>query len=143
MINKTQEPKKIKIMISGRSVEVLAQKIGSHIWYQTEKGISSVEVEGAFASRKKRKSADSNSFQILAPMPGKITKVLTVEAGPAEPGQSLIVMEAMKMEYTLKSPSVRRVKKIHAKVGDQVALGQVLIDFEEESPAQSQGGERG
>jgi len=45
-------------------------------------------------------------------------------------GQVVLVMEAMKMEYTLKSEIDGKIQKIHAKVGDQVSLGQKLIEFE-------------
>jgi 3-methylcrotonyl-CoA carboxylase alpha subunit len=63
-------------------------------------------------------------------MPGKII-ALKVEAGAkVERGQALLVMEAMKMEHTIRAPADGVVEKIHYKVGEQVDEGIELIHFE-------------
>ncbi len=131
MTQNIQSPQKLLLSIDGQMTEVMAQKIGTKIWYQTAKGTFDIEIESAFSSRKSRQSLDSQSNQILSPMPGKITKVLVDVGAETSAGQGLIVMEAMKMEYTLKSPVIRKVKKILALVGQQVTLGQPLIEFDE------------
>ena len=46
-------------------------------------------------------------------------------------GQPLIVMEAMKMEHTIKAPAEGRIGKVRYAVGDQVEDGAELIVFEE------------
>jgi 3-methylcrotonyl-CoA carboxylase alpha subunit len=67
---------------------------------------------------------------LTAPMPGKII-ALKVEAGAkVERGQALLVMEAMKMEHTIRAPADGVVEKIHYKVGEQVDEGIELIHFE-------------
>jgi 3-methylcrotonyl-CoA carboxylase alpha subunit len=67
---------------------------------------------------------------LLAPMPGRIVAV-HVEAGQAvEPGTPLLVMEAMKMEYTINAPARGRVACWRCAVGDQVAAQAPLLDFE-------------
>ena len=64
-------------------------------------------------------------------MPGKITKVFVKEGQAVAIGEPLIVMEAMKMEYTLKSDLKTTVEKVLVKVDQQVVLGQLLVQLKE------------
>ncbi len=69
---------------------------------------------------------------VTAPMPGKVIAVL-VKAGTAvEKGTPLVILEAMKMEHTLLAPARGKVNEIRYAVGDQVAEGDALIEFETE-----------
>ncbi|HEV2530381.1 acetyl/propionyl/methylcrotonyl-CoA carboxylase subunit alpha [Phenylobacterium sp.] len=68
--------------------------------------------------------------QVRAPMPGKVTAV-SVKAGDAvTKGQTLLTLEAMKMEYALTAPFDGKLASLSAKVGDQVVEGQVLAVLE-------------
>jgi 3-methylcrotonyl-CoA carboxylase alpha subunit len=67
---------------------------------------------------------------IKAPMPGKILKVLVKEGDTVAAESTLVVMEAMKMEYSLAAPVASRVKAIKCKEGQQVALSHVLVELE-------------
>src|SRR3989344_3850942 len=69
---------------------------------------------------------------ILAPMPGKITKIFIDSGSQVQKSQALLVMEAMKMEYTLKSDLNTVVEKVNVQVGDQVTLGSLLIELKPE-----------
>lgn len=64
---------------------------------------------------------------IISPMPGKVTKVLAQESASVSVGQVLIVMEAMKMEYSLKAEVAGTVTQVECQVGDQVPLGKRLV----------------
>jgi pyruvate carboxylase subunit B len=67
---------------------------------------------------------------LLAPMPGMIVRV-TVQVGDAvQPGQGLVVMEAMKMENELRASAVATVKAIHALPGTAVVKGALLLELE-------------
>ena len=81
--------------------------------------------------RKGSKGAAGNPGEIAAPMPGKIIKLLVQKDAATTEGQVLLVMEAMKMEYTLKAPQAGKIKEILCAAGDQVALGQVLLRLDE------------
>ncbi|MHB8410848.1 MAG: biotin/lipoyl-containing protein [Candidatus Acidiferrales bacterium] len=64
--------------------------------------------------------------QIIAPMPGKVVRVM-VQAGEAvETGQGLLVVEAMKMQNEIKSPRAGTVERITASEGQTVNAGDVL-----------------
>jgi len=68
-----------------------------------------------------------------APMPG-LVRLVAVEVGDAvQRGQTLVVVEAMKMEIRITAPEPSRVVKIHCLVGDQVERGQVLVDLDSDS----------
>jgi biotin carboxyl carrier protein len=64
--------------------------------------------------------------EILAPMPGKVIRVLVQEGGQVEAGQGLLVVEAMKMQNEIRSPKNGVVERLHAKEGQTVNAGQVL-----------------
>jgi len=66
---------------------------------------------------------------IKAPMPGLIID-LRVSAGQTiQPGDSLLILEAMKMENIIKASGEGTVKSVLVKKGDSVEKGQVLIEF--------------
>ena len=69
--------------------------------------------------------------RIAAPMPGTV-KLVSVKAGDAvEKGVALVVIEAMKMEHTLKSPRAGRVAELLVDVGDQVDDGALLLRLDD------------
>jgi biotin carboxyl carrier protein len=72
----------------------------------------------------------SGPAPLIAPMPGMIVRI-TVQIGDAvQPGQGLVVMEAMKMENELRATSAGTVKAILAQVGTAVEKGAVLLELE-------------
>ncbi len=76
-------------------------------------------------SRSKGKSVDHG--QMTSPMPGKILKIFIKEGQSVEPGTPILVMEAMKMEHTIKASKKGLIEKIHFKEGDQVSGGVELV----------------
>ncbi|HYV59653.1 MAG TPA: biotin/lipoyl-containing protein [Acidimicrobiia bacterium] len=63
-------------------------------------------------------------------MQGTIVKVLVAEGDAVEPGQSLLVLEAMKMENHLNAEQGGTVKEVRVAAGDTVGTGDVLIVIE-------------
>ena len=66
-----------------------------------------------------------------APMPGTVIKVLAAPGDKVEHRQTLLVLEAMKMETPVVSPYAATVKAVNVKEGDRVAGGAVLVELEE------------
>ena len=81
-----------------------------------------------------RKIADLGSghhvSEVRAPMPGLVVKMLRGIGDRVKRGESLVVVEAMKMENDIKSPSEGTIKEIHVEPGKAVDKGQVLITLE-------------
>ena len=72
--------------------------------------------------------------QITAPMPGRVVKLLVAAGDLVTNRQGIVVVEAMKMENTLTSPSAGRVVEIKVKPGAVVEAGLVLATVEQEEP---------
>ncbi len=68
--------------------------------------------------------------RIVAPMPGTVTRILAEPGDDLSRGAPLLVLEAMKMEHTLRAPGDGRLKAIKCAVGDFVQEGAELADFE-------------
>jgi acetyl/propionyl-CoA carboxylase alpha subunit len=68
---------------------------------------------------------------LTAPMPGTVIKVLAAPGDRVEPRQTLLVLEAMKMETPVVSPYEAVVKAVHVAEGDRVAGNQLLVELEE------------
>ncbi len=66
------------------------------------------------------------SGSLLAPMPGTVVSVGVVEGDRVEAGQTVLVLEAMKMQHTVTAPLAGVVTEIDVRPGAQVAAGEVL-----------------
>jgi 3-methylcrotonyl-CoA carboxylase alpha subunit len=77
-------------------------------------------------------SDNTSGNQITAPMPGRIVLVKARAGDKAVAGQELLVMEAMKMELSLKAPRACVVEQVGAAAGDFVEADAVLIKLKDE-----------
>jgi biotin carboxyl carrier protein len=68
--------------------------------------------------------------RLVAPMPGRIVRVLGEPGQEVEAGQGLVVMEAMKMENELRSPRAGRVAEVHVREWQTVETGALLVVVE-------------
>jgi len=71
----------------------------------------------------------SPSVPLHSPMPGKIWKVTAQVGEKVKKGQTLVILEAMKMETKLGAPADGTVKEIAVRVGDMVATGALLAQI--------------
>ena len=81
----------------------------------------------------KAKSSSSSSMKegsLLSPMPGKIFKVLLKEGDSVKAGETILIMEAMKMEHTIKANKDGVVKTLLYKEGDQVSGSSLLCELD-------------
>jgi 3-methylcrotonyl-CoA carboxylase alpha subunit len=75
-------------------------------------------------------SAGPGSDVTLAPMPGLVRALFVVAGEAVEAGQPLCVLEAMKMEHTLKAARAGRVAEVFVREGVQIAAGDPLVQLE-------------
>ncbi len=85
--------------------------------------------------RSRRKDELRQEDTIVAPMPGKIVKILVSPGDQLHEGQTLIVFEAMKMQSNLNVVGDCTVREILVSEGDSVASGQMLVKLETETNA--------
>ncbi len=80
-------------------------------------------------------AAAARQSAVHSPMPGKIVRVLVSEGQAVSAGEPLIVLEAMKMEHTLKAPTDVVVGGVHAAEGEVVTQRALLLSFKQEQEA--------
>ncbi len=76
------------------------------------------------------KALTKKANELKAPMPGLVLRILTEEGRAIKQGDSLLVLEAMKMENVLKSMGDGIIKQLKVKAGDKVEKNQLLIVME-------------
>src|SRR6188472_3680089 len=76
-------------------------------------------------------TAGAEQSALTAPMPGTVIKVLAAAGDQVEQRQTLLVLEAMKMETPVVSPYAATVRAVNVKEGDRVAGGTVLVELDE------------
>lgn len=119
----------LKIDLNGESYKVKAQKINGKLWLHLNGQTIVFEPESKRRGHTATEEIDSGT--ILAPMPGKILKVNFKEGDTVNPGEVIVSMEAMKMEYSLSVDVTGTIKTINCAEGDQVSLEQLLVEVEE------------
>ena len=67
---------------------------------------------------------------IEAPMPGKVLEVKVSAGEEVSAGDSLLVLEAMKMENVLRAPRDGKIERVEVQVGEAVEKGAVLVTYE-------------
>ena len=68
--------------------------------------------------------------RIVAPMPGKVVRVLVAEGASVDAGAGVVVVEAMKMQNEMKAPKAGTVTTLNVEVGTTVNGGDVLVIIE-------------
>jgi acetyl-CoA/propionyl-CoA carboxylase, biotin carboxylase, biotin carboxyl carrier protein len=108
------------------TVEVNGKRFAVKLWVPESAGVAAVQ-----ATKRKRSAATGGggaqgSGNVTVPMQGTIVKVL-VEVGQAvEPGQGIVVLEAMKMENQINAEKAGTIAEIKVAVGDKVGGGDVV-----------------
>lgn len=74
--------------------------------------------------------ASAGDSDLTAQFPGKVRKVLVEAGAKVEAGVPLILIEAMKMEFTVKAPAAGVVKRILVTEGQQLSPGDRFFEFE-------------
>jgi len=118
----------------GFTAEVVKADIGSKTFHIKINGkIYPVQVKDQFDLLLEKmgmnNSAAGKVNNIKAPMPGLIIDLKVKNGDVVKQGDSLLILEAMKMENIIKSPGEGVVKSVKIKKGESVEKNQVLIEF--------------
>ncbi len=82
------------------------------------------------AGVKRRMGADSGKIVLKAPMPGAIIDVLVKPGDKVESGQTLVILESMKMHNEFKAQRAATVSELRISTGDKVNQGETMIILE-------------
>lgn len=121
----------LSILMGGKAYEIKRERTATdmHLWVGSVR--YAVELRDP-RSLRSRASADDGQGprKLLAPMPGKVVRVLVNEGAEVAAGQGVVVVEAMKMQNEIKSPKQGIVRKLVATAGANVNAGDVLAVVE-------------
>jgi biotin carboxyl carrier protein len=76
-------------------------------------------------------SGNGSSKVLRAPIPGTIVSIMVKTGMEVMTGQELLVLEAMKMKNTIRSPRNGKISAIHVSLGQSVKHQEVLVEFAE------------
>ena len=125
------EPGVFSVLVEGRSFEVRLPRGGAAGTASVRGRRYNVEIRDPRNTGRGSKSALGSGRQnIIAPMPGKIVRMLVQRGDTVETGQGLAVVEAMKMQNEMKAPRPARVTEVRVRDGDTVAAGETLVVLE-------------
>jgi biotin carboxyl carrier protein len=122
----------LSLIIEGRSYEIKREQSAAdlHLWVGDMR--LPVELRDPRSLRSRRHTGEDakGPVRVLAPMPGRVVRLLAEEGHDIEAGAGVVVVEAMKMQNEIKSPKKGKVKKISATLGAAVNPGDVLAIIE-------------
>jgi biotin carboxyl carrier protein len=116
------------ILINGASFEAQVERDASGLRIMVDGREYSATIRDPRRRRRPRGAAleAEGRQEVLAPMPGKIIRVLLKPGDPIEAGQGLLVVEAMKMQNEVRSPKSGRVERLLVSEGSAVNAGEIL-----------------
>ncbi len=126
-------PNTFSVLSEGKSFEVwvspggggtLKLQVGSHEYS------AAVMDPRAWCGRRHGHVEAEGRQEIVAPMPGKVVRVLVAAGDQVQAGQGLLVVEAMKMQNEIRSPKSGKVERVLAREGQPVNAGEVLAWIE-------------
>lgn len=122
-------PNTISILLDGQSFEIsVTPSLDGKLTLQTGAHEFTAEVidPRAWSGRRHGNVEAQGRQQIVAPMPGKVARLLVQAGDHVEAGQGLLVVEAMKMQNEIRSPKSGTVERVLAREGQPVNAGEVL-----------------
>jgi len=127
-----RRPDVLSILIGGRSYEIKRERTATdlHLWVGGARYAAELRDPRSLRGRKGGSWEEAGPRKLVAPMPGKVVRVLLGENAAVEAGQGILVVEAMKMQNEIKSPKKGIVQKIVAGEGATVNAGDVLAIVE-------------
>lgn len=95
-------------------------------WVAGKNGLHPLEVRDLEAMAPRHRSGDG---RLKAPIPGLVARYLVEVGDEVESGQPIVILEAMKMENEVRSPTAGRVEAIHVLPGETVASNRLLVEI--------------
>jgi biotin carboxyl carrier protein len=116
----------LELRIDGRAITAYISMDGARRWVT----IGGRTFQLIKSTARRSSHAHLAPGELTAPMPGQIRAVNVGEGETVAKGQTLILLEAMKMEIRVQSPQEGKVKAVHVRQGQTVEREQLLIEVE-------------
>ncbi len=121
---------KIRFAIAERVVAAHVALNGARWWVHLDGKTIALDAARAGVARSSGDAAPSVANELRAPMPALVRAVYAREGDVVEKGQTLLIIEAMKMEIRIQAPRAGRVAKLFVQQGKMVEREQVLVEIE-------------
>jgi biotin carboxyl carrier protein len=124
-------PDVLSLRIGNSAYEIKSERVANdlHVWVGSSSFAAEVRDPRSLRGRT-RAGDDQGPKKIVAPMPGKVVRLLVRDGDAVELGAAMAVVEAMKMQNEIKSPKKGTVQKILVSEGAAVNAGDVLAIVE-------------
>ena len=119
----------LELLIDGQRVAAYVSSDGAKRWV-TIHGQTFVLTKSSGRPSRGKGTGHEHASELAAPMPGLVRSVNVNEGESVSKGQTLLVLEAMKMEIRIHAPREGKIQKLLVKQGQTVEREQVLIEFE-------------
>lgn len=113
--------------ISAPAARAFVVTAGDVTWVSIDGEVFTIELEDAERARRPRSTAGEG---LSAPMPATVIRVLAETGREVKRGETLLLLEAMKMELPVRAPRDGKVKTLHCQAGQLVQPGVPLVDLE-------------
>jgi len=123
---------RFRITVDGQRLDVIALQVGDLLWVAHGGDVFCFVAEGLAGDD--HPSATERSGVLVSPMPGSVVAIGVDVGQEVSAGAAVVMIEAMKMEHTLRAPFDAVVVAVSVAVGDQVALGAVLVELAARDP---------
>ena len=122
----------LSLLSQGKSYEIRQESVGAETSIVVGHDRFNVQVRDprSLRSRSRGGTTEQGVKKVTAPMPGKVVRLLAGVGAKVEANQSVIVIEAMKMQNELKAPKTGVLKRITVAEGAAVEAVQVLAEVE-------------
>ena len=121
----------LSLRIGNQAYEIKSERVGSDWHLCVGSSRFTCEARDPRTLRNRSRAADDRGpKKLMAPMPGKVVRVLAREGDEVEAGAGVLVVEAMKMQNEIKSPKKGTIQKILVAEGTAVNAGDVMAIVE-------------
>ncbi len=120
------QPGQLSLRFAGRPVTLYWAADGSQKWVSLNG--CAYRLEKPLPSTARSASEPGGGQAVRSPMPAQVRAVQVDEGSPVEKGQTLLLLEAMKMEIRVKAPAAGQVKRLLVSGGQAVEKDQLLAE---------------
>jgi acetyl/propionyl-CoA carboxylase alpha subunit len=124
------DPTEVRLSINGVIRRYQVQRVGADVWIDGPDGSSALTEVARFALPGSQLAAGA----LVAPLPGTVVTVAVAAGDRVRAGDTLIAIEAMKMEHEVKATTGGIVAEVHVSAGEQVESGRLLVVITADEP---------
>jgi biotin carboxyl carrier protein len=121
------QPGELSLSFNGNPMTIVWAAQERNKWVSLEG--CSYQLQPPLPTRSRRLGESEEENSVRAPMPAQVRELYAITGEPVEKGETLMLLEAMKMEIRVLAPRSGRVRTVLVSIGDTVNRDQVLVEI--------------